>query len=627
MVASGGAALGAAILSACGGDDDGGGGGGGGAGLIYKPVDQTKQAKRGGIIKASISNDIQGWNIHAPFPTGPSLFLVNCASQLTRYKPGLLQDPELGSIGDVAQSWEYSPDKLTLTMKLHPQAKWSPLSPTFHQGVFPASVGNRTMDADDVVFSWERFSTTPTAIGRLDLVAETGGPVTGITKIDNSTVQFKLSRPFAALIQSFSNWEFSRLHMHPKEGRDGSIDWNKAMIGGGPYYVEKHTPGAGVFIKRNPNYELRDSEFKRPYADGVDLPLLQDPSQNIPQLKAGQIWNLPLFGARTEEIIQLKKDVPDILLTVSYNSDPENMRFAYGKDSPFKDIRVRQAMSYAWDRDQFIEIVHKIKMLQEIGIDTDVRWNAGLPCNETGMPNGTYKGWWLNPKSKDFGENAKYFTLGKTRADDIAEAKRLLTAAGFPNGVEYNDYFGFVFATTPFSIDVMHGIISEAGFKPTRKQLNMAEFLALPAVGPNAGNFAGTAIGIDGGGSHDPGLYIFTHYAKGGGFFFGFNPNDNGWSPDGDPEVNNFAKRALEEFDETARKKIVHDFQRYVAKYNYRPRYPGGNWTIEAPGQGTAFGAAWPVLANQNVWTGESFKMWWVSEWIDESKPPISKKA
>jgi len=38
-------------------------------------------------------------------------------------------------------------------------------------------------------------------------------------------------------------------------------------------------------------------------------------------------------------------------------------------------------------------------------------------------------------------------------------------------------------------------------------------------------------------------------------------------------------------------------------------------------------GVAWPVLQNQNVGTGESFPRWWSYEWVDESKPPVNKKA
>jgi ABC-type transport system substrate-binding protein len=626
LAAAGGLAAGAAILSACGGGDEAGGGGGGkDAGVIYKPADTTKSAKRGGTIKAYATAYPGSFDLQA-FPFGLSWNTIPIGSKLMKFKPAILADPELAVTGDLAESFEYSPDKLTLTIKLHPQAKWSPLSPSHHAGA-PASIANRQVDADDVVFSWERWSTLGSATGRFEVAAKAGagGPVESLTKVDNRTVQLKYLRPNAAVLHSFASWEAGRFWIYPKEGANNAIDFAKMLIGAGPFYIDKSEPSVGLLVKRNPNYELRDA-FKRPFADAVDMPVLQDPAAFQGQLRAGNVWHQLPFQLRQEELFQLKKDLPDLLLTLSYASDPEVMRFGISKDSPFKDVRVRLAMSYAWDRDTFVSIVHDLKTLEANGIEPDVRWNAGFPCNETGAPNGMYKGTWLNPKSKDFGENAKYFTLGKTRADDVAEAKRLLAAAGFPNGVQFTDHLGRGFITTPYSMDVLHGIIADAGFKATRKQLNPAEAAEVLAVQP-PGNFVGTIIGIDGGGSYHPGQYVQNHYGKGGAFWPGTNPKDDGPSADGDPWINDQAQKMLQEFDLQKVLQMGHEFQRYVAKFNYRPRYPGGAFTVQNNGQAGEFGIVWPVLQNHAVWNGNSVADYWVNLWIDESKPPVNKKA
>jgi len=452
--------------------------------------------------------------------------------------------------------------------------------------------------------------------------------VTSYTKIDNSTIQLKLKKPYAALIQSFSNWEAGSFYVYPKEGRDNAIDFNKYAFGAGPYYYDKTEPAIGMTLKRNPYYEER-SEYKLPFADGVDMPELQDPSAVQGQLRVGDIWHQGLFALRAEDILKLKQDVPDLVLTLSYTDDPEVFYFGIHKDSPFKDERARLAMSYAWDRDTFIQVVHKTDTLQRAGIPTDVRWNAGLPCQETGMPNGLYKGWWLNPKdTKAFGENAKYFSLGLGRDKDIAEAKRLLQAATGKDTLNFDFFYSSPFPTSQYSADVLQGIIANAGFNMTRKNLTLAEFGAQVTSGITPpGNYIGASIGIDGGGSHDPGQYIANHHQKGGSFWRGLNPAGDGPSADGDPKINDWADTILQEFDENKRKEIAFAFQRYIATKNYRPRFPGGALTIENPGQGHALGVAWPVLQNQNVWTGESFPRWWSYEWIDESKPPVNKKA
>ena len=625
LAATGGLAAGAAILSACGGGkEEGGDGGGGASGVIYKPSDTTKGAKRGGVIKGYAQAYPLNFDIHN-WPFGHSFAILLCGSKLSRYKPAVLADPELGSVGDVAESWEYTPDKLTLTYKINAQAKFSPLSPTFHAGV-PASVGNRTIDADDILFTWDRWRSLPSAFRRTEVVNEANpeAPVLSMTKIDNRTVQLKLKQPNSAITQAFSNWEAGGFYIFPKEGANGAIDFAKTLISAGPFYIDKAENSVGLYLKRNPNYELRD-DFKRPFADAVDLPLLQDPAAVSAQLRTGNIWHQMPFALRTEDILKLKQDVPDLLLTLSYASDPETMRFGISKDSPFKDTRVRQAMSYAWDRDAFITIIYLTDKLEAQGIPTNVRWNAGFPCNETGMPNGMYKGTWLDPKSKEFGENAKYFTLGKTRADDVAEAKKLLSAAGFANGVKFENAYNRVFATSPYSMDVMAGIIAEAGFTMTNAIKTVAEFTAYTTTPP--GDFVGTTVGIDGGGSHHPAQYIKNHYAKGGFFWPGSNPDSSGPSAEGDRTINDFAAKMALEFDNKKLFELGYEFQRYVAKYNYRPRYPGGDFTVQNNGQTGEFGVVWPVLQNHAVWAGNSVIDYWVNLWVDETKPPVNKKA
>src|SRR3989304_9485554 len=100
LAATGAAALGGAILSACGGDDEGGGGGvtGVSSALTYKPVDTTKSAKRGGVIKSYLQNFPGNFDLHQ-FPFGLSVATCPVGSQLTKDKPGRPEDPELGAPG------------------------------------------------------------------------------------------------------------------------------------------------------------------------------------------------------------------------------------------------------------------------------------------------------------------------------------------------------------------------------------------------------------------------------------------------------------------------------------------------------------------------------------------------
>jgi len=149
IAATGGATAAAALMVACGSSGSGGGSAGSNAknSLVADPVDTTKQAKRGGVIKDRDFGDppsldtIQAtvsWN-----PFGPAVY-----SWLVQFEPGYLKPTENNVIPDIAESWETSPDGLTITMKLRQGVKFHNKPP----------VNGRAMDMDDVLFSWDRFT-------------------------------------------------------------------------------------------------------------------------------------------------------------------------------------------------------------------------------------------------------------------------------------------------------------------------------------------------------------------------------------------------------------------------------------------------------------------------------------
>ena len=79
----------------------------------------------------------------------------------------------------------------------------------------------------------------------------------------------------------------------------------------------------------------------------------------------------------------------------------------------------------AYDRDLWIDAVYDTKALQDAGVPIVRRWNTSL----TALDSDAAGGWWLDPQGKDFGDNAKYYQ------HNIAEAKKLMSAAGFANGL------------------------------------------------------------------------------------------------------------------------------------------------------------------------------------------------
>ena len=121
---------------------------------------------------------------------------------------------------------------------------------------------------------------------------------------------------------------------------------------------------------------------------------------------------------RQEEVVQVKKDVPDLLM---YQGDVtiDTRRTIFGwQNTALRDKRVRQALSMSIDRDAWLDAQYNTSSFEEQGLPITKRWNTALEANDNTT------GWWLDPKDKAFGPNAKYFER------NVAEAKKLLAAAG-----------------------------------------------------------------------------------------------------------------------------------------------------------------------------------------------------
>src|SRR5438094_357279 len=140
------AAAGAALIAACGGGkSDNKSSSGSANGVVTTPVDTTKQAKTGGTMKWYHYSDVATFDpgfANAPNET-PKL-LANC--WLVQYEAGILKPSENNVVPDLMESWEFSPDKTQLTFKMRQGVTWHNKAP----------VNGRAIDADDILFSWER---------------------------------------------------------------------------------------------------------------------------------------------------------------------------------------------------------------------------------------------------------------------------------------------------------------------------------------------------------------------------------------------------------------------------------------------------------------------------------------
>ncbi|HLF79163.1 MAG TPA: ABC transporter substrate-binding protein [Dehalococcoidia bacterium] len=586
LAASGAIGLGGALLAACGGGDEAKSTGPKDtSGLVYDPPDSTKQAKRGGVWKWYQTADIVGLDPY--FTAGASNHYSRMIyNRLWTYKTFIKETPTYETVPDLVESFEMSPDKLQVTAKIRSNAKTDPRPPT----------NGRAIDAYDVQYSWKEYSTRASQAS--EIVDAVG--VTSMTAIDARTVVIKLKAPSPGLFAAAAFIGSGRFNIVPKEAED-KFDIRREAHGAGYFQLETYEPSSRMVFVRNPGYFRQP----QPFVDKVESPIISEYAAGLAQFKAGAIYN---FIARPEDILATKREVPALkLYRTEVNGASARTFFGQrpGAASPFKDERVRQAFSMAQDRDLYVDTFYNVANFEKEGLPVEASWNSSAAYNH-------WTGWWLDPKSKDFGPNAKYMQ------HDLAEAKKLLAAAGHPNGFEVSA----TFAPAPASpaqrnFDALAGFALEAGMK-----LNYNQVQNPTPWRPNyyyaRGNWDGIGfITIRGAG--DTGVAFNSYYHPTGGIFPGFDP-DGKSSFAGDPFLTQLVEKINLEFDQQKRYTLAHELQRYDAKKQYFPSFPGG---------ASGFTLAWPALQNfqvhNQVEDGGGSNEDEALFWIDETQPPFKK--
>src|SRR5262249_61379240 len=127
-------------------------------------------------------------------------------------------------------------------------------------------------------------------------------------------------------------------------------DLNKAALGNGPFVLEDWKVEQQMVLKRNPNY------FKKgfPLVDEVNLRIIPDEANIVAALRTGQIHHAFIEDNKNFNLLKDEKTL------TGYRSsrlgyDYLNITATRG---PLKDVRVRQAISWAVDRSQGMRVAH-----------------------------------------------------------------------------------------------------------------------------------------------------------------------------------------------------------------------------------------------------------------------------
>jgi peptide/nickel transport system substrate-binding protein len=238
-------------------------------------------------------------------------------NQLVRFEPDMTPVPEL------AESWETSKDGLTWTFKLRQGVK-------FHDG--------QELTSADVKFTFDRlFEKSP---GKSDFIA-----VDKVEPAGKHVVKFVTKEPFAGLLAALGGfWGF----IISEAGIKKHGDLNKAALGTGPYMLDDWKVEQQMVLKKNPSY------FKKglPHVDQVVLRVIPDEANIVAALRTGQIHHAFIEDNKNYNLLKEEKSL------TGYRSSRLGYDFLNINASrgPLKDVRVRQAISWAVDRAQVLRV-------------------------------------------------------------------------------------------------------------------------------------------------------------------------------------------------------------------------------------------------------------------------------
>jgi peptide/nickel transport system substrate-binding protein len=209
-----------------------------------------------------------------------------------------------------------------------------------------APLDGRTMNAEDVKVSFEKYRAEPKNANRGAFGTDTNPIVIGVETPDASTVVFKLAKPFAPFLNLIASPAY--YWVMPKETGTG-FDPAKDMIGGGPFVFEGMQPDISIKFRKHPDYFLKNL----PWVDRFDLPIIADPNTRKAQFQAEK---LDIFEPTHEDLKDLKGSNAKATI-IKYPSRTYPFVFAQLKGAgPFKDERLRQAVSLAIDRDALLRL-------------------------------------------------------------------------------------------------------------------------------------------------------------------------------------------------------------------------------------------------------------------------------
>jgi peptide/nickel transport system substrate-binding protein len=444
-------------------------------------------------------------------------------SRLVKQKAGPTIAPGTFPLeGDLAESWT-QPNDTTYIFKLRRGVRWHAKPP----------VNGRELTAEDVRYSLERFMTVKGNSNAYMLKS-----VDKVEAVDKYTVKITTREPFAWLLDMLASPMAVAIVAREAVEKFGDLKKPEAVIGTGPWMLDSYRPNQGMTFVRNPNYFLPG----QPHIERVEVTVDEDNASRIAAFLSGKYdlgWENPGTINRTDWVQirdRLKSTRPN-LRSAEFPSNVMSHISMRTDQKPFSDIRVRQAISLAMDRQGLLDATQE-----------------GVGAINPAVPAALKE--WSIPLNQ-LGEGARYDKY------DPAEAKRLLAAAGYPQGFQGTMCFTTYGSTV--LVDSMQIVLKNLKDVGIDAKLDQKEYGAYIASCFN-GNFPSMTYGPQTP-FLDPDNFLYAQYYPG-------EPKNQ--SHIDDPVLADMLVRQRRIFDVTKRREVIYDIQRYLAKQQYYVTAPSG---------------------------------------------------
>ncbi len=428
-----------------------------------------------------------------------SAITANIFNKLLKYNKNL--DLE----GELVSGWQVSSDQKTITFTLKPNLKWADGKP---------------LTSADVLWTWQAVTNdkngSPYA-SDFQLVKKAETP-------DALTFSVTYSEPYAPALDSWAGLQILPKHLLQDQDLHTTA-FARKPIGSSYYQLDNWSTGENIRLSRNPTSVLGQAKI-----DHLVSRIIPDTSAQFLELMAGNIDSMSLDPTQFSRIVPARTKLKETLnLYKELGNSYTYMGFNL-KHKPFDDVRVRQAINYAINKQEIIDGVYL-----GLGINIASPYKPGTR--------------WSNPDLQPYAYNP-------------AKAKALLKEAGFvanSSGILERDGkpLRFEIVTNQNkerekSAILIQRRLKDVGIEVKIRAIEWASFISRFI---KTGDFdvvvLGWSLGLD------PDQYSIWHSSQQGGDKFNFIGYGN-------PVVDKLLERGRTELDPAKRQIIYHQFAKVL---------------------------------------------------------------